>query len=111
MLKCILEKHKRVYVNWTEIAQDRVKKGAFVNTAIKLVVVVVVVYPLVPLGTQGICEASLSDPVACQPLTFILCFATFFCFRNSPFPGFLQSSSPFVSLFFSGFIPILQEYN
>jgi hypothetical protein len=36
MLKCILEKYERGYMNWAEIAQDRVKKGAFVNTAIKL---------------------------------------------------------------------------
>ena len=63
-----------------------------------VVVVVVVVYPLVPLGTYGIREASLSDPVAYQPLTFTVCLATFFCFQNSPFPGLLQSSSPFGSL-------------
>jgi hypothetical protein len=54
MLKCILEKYQQEYLNWTEIAQDGVKKGALVNTVVVVVVVVVevvVVYPLVPLGT------------------------------------------------------------
>ena len=47
MLKCILEKYEWEYVNWTETTQGRVKKGAFVNNAIKLVVVVVVVVVVV----------------------------------------------------------------
>lgn len=94
MLKCILEKYERVYVNWTEIAQDRVKKGAFVNTAIKLAVVVVEVYPLVPLGTLGICEASPSDPVACQSLNRAAYFAAYFNFiQNCPFAGLLRPAS------------------
>jgi len=100
MLKCILEKYERVYVNWTEIAQDRVKKGAFVNTAIKLAVVVVEVYPLVPLGTLGICEASPSDPVACQPLTFTLCCHIFLLPK--------QSFSRFASVFLFFWLPVFQ---
>jgi hypothetical protein len=40
----------------------------------------VVVYPFIPLGAQGIHEASPSDSVAHQPLNLALCFATFSCF-------------------------------
>ena len=62
---------------------------------ILVVVVVAVVHPFLPLGTQGIYEEPPSDSVARQPFNLDPCFATFSCFvQNSSFWGLLRCSSP-----------------
>jgi hypothetical protein len=95
------------------------KQKSNLHAPLKLEVVfcVVVVYPFIPLGTKGICEASPSVSVSQQPLNLTPCFATFSCFlQNGPFPCLLQPSSPSGSLqvpiqclFFNEFIPLPQS--
>jgi hypothetical protein len=52
-------------------------------------VVVVVVGPFLPLGTEGFFEAFSSDPVAHQRLNLVPCVAAFSRFlKNNLFTGF-----------------------
>jgi len=97
--KCSRESHKfcqlcyqtfYVYCNiFSKSYSSFVKHDHFVHSKTFCWIVVVVLYPFVPLGTHGMWEASRSDSAARHSR-----FAAFSCFlQHGPFPDLLRSYS------------------